>query len=79
MSTIGAGWKKTDKNGKPYVSISIDDALLPLTIDNNKKLSLFPITEAKENDKAPDFRLVLFIPKSEEEKTGNAFDEIPIL
>lgn len=79
MSTIGAGWKKTDKNGKPYVSISIDDALLPLTIDSTKKLSLFPITEAKENDKAPDFRLVLFIPKQDEEKSSGAFDEIPLL
>ena len=79
MTTVGAGWKKTDKNGKPYVSISIDDALLPLTIDSTKKLSLFPIQESKENDKAPDFRLVLFIPKQDEEKSSGAFDEIPLL
>ena len=29
--------------------------------------------------KAPDFRLVLFIPKQDEERTSGAFDEIPLL
>ena len=45
MTVIGAGWKKQDKNGKAYISISIDKELLPLTIDENKKLSIFPSVE----------------------------------
>ena len=63
MTTIGAGWKKTDKNNKPYISISIDKALLPLTIDEKKKISIFPI-EDKENEKAPNYRVVLFVPET---------------
>lgn len=68
MTVIGAGWKKQDKNGKAYISISIDKELLPLTIDENKKLSIFPIGE-KQNEKAPDFRLVMFLPEEKEPKT----------
>lgn len=65
MSTIGAGWKQKDKNDKPYISCKVDKELLPLTIDNSKRLALFPITD-KQSDNAPDFRLVIF---SAEEKT----------
>lgn len=67
MTTIGAGWKKQDKNGKHYISISIDKELLPLTIDEKKKISIFPVTE-KPSDKAPDFRVVLFVPSEKEEE-----------
>ena len=63
MTTIGAGWKKTDKNNKPYISVSIDKALLPLTIDEKKKIAIFPI-EDKENEKAPNYRVVLFVPET---------------
>lgn len=59
MADIGGGWKKKDKNGKAYISFSIDRALLPLTIDDSKRLAVFPIKE-KTNENAPDFRLVLF-------------------
>lgn len=75
MTTIGAGWKKTDKNNKPYISISIDKALLPLTIDEKKRISIFPIAE-KDNDQAPDYRVVLFIPEDKaqgEEKEEDLF------
>jgi len=71
MTTIGAGWKKQDKNGKAYISISIDKELLPLTVDENKKISIFPIAE-KPSDKAPDFRVVMFMP-NEDEKKGEEF------
>ncbi len=64
MTTIGAGWKKTDKNNKPYISVSIDKALLPLTIDEKKKISIFPIAE-KDNEKGPDYRVVLFVPETQ--------------
>ena len=70
MTTIGAGWKKQDRNGKHYISISIDEELLPLTIDKDKRLSIFPSAE-KQNEKSPDFRVVIYRPeeKSDDPKT----------
>ena len=70
MTTIGAGWKKQDRNGKHYISLSIDEELLPLTIDKDKRLSIFPVAE-KQNEKSPDFRVVIYKPeeKSDEPKT----------
>jgi uncharacterized protein (DUF736 family) len=67
MTIIGAGWKKEDKNKKPYISISIDKELLPLTIDATKKISIFPIGD-KQNEKAPDFRVNMFIPEEKEDE-----------
>lgn len=69
MSTVGAGWKKQDKNGNPYISASIDEALLPLTIDSNKRLALYPIKD-KKSDKSPDFRIDLYVPKEKEENSN---------
>lgn len=66
MSTIGVAWKQKDKNGNPYISTVIDEALLPLTIDSNKRIALYPVKE-KKNDKSPDFRIELYIPKDKEE------------
>lgn len=66
MTVIGAGWKKSDKNGKPYISLSIDKELLPITIDETKRLSIFPIAD-KTNEKAPDFRLNMFVSEEQEE------------
>lgn len=71
MTTIGAGWKKKDKNDKSFISISIDKELLPLTIDETKKLSIFPIGE-KQSDKSPDFRVVLFVPDEKEKDEPKA-------
>ena len=68
MADIGGGWKKTDKNNKAFISFSIDEALLPLTIDSTKTLKAFPIRE-KTSENSPDFRLVLFSIK--EKKTEN--------
>ena len=70
MTVIGAGWKKQDKNGKAYISISIDKELLPLQITEDKKISIFPIGE-KQNEKAPDFRVVMFLPEEKAEETKN--------
>ena len=72
MTTIGAAWKKLDRNNKKFISVSIDEELLPLTIDKDKRISIFPIEE-KPNDKAPDFRVVLYIPddKNKDNKTTN--------
>ena len=77
MADIGGGWKKEDKNNKPYISFSIDKALLPLTIDSTKSLKAFPIKD-KSSDNAPDFRLVLF--SNEEQKeitTAPAGEDFP--
>lgn len=65
MTTIGAGWKKKDKNGNPYISWEIDEALLPLTIDKGKKLNSYPVKE-KSSEKSPDFRLELYVPKKQD-------------
>ena len=65
MTTIGAGWKKTDKNNSPYISWEIDEALFPLTIDKGKRLASFPVKE-KKSENSPDFRLDLFVPKDKE-------------
>ena len=76
MTTIGAGWKKKDKNDKSYISISLDKELQPLTIDERKKIAIFPVAE-KSSDKAPDFRVVLFIPeegKEDKEPTTDIWD-----
>lgn len=70
MATIGAGWKKRDKNDKPYISVSIDKALLPLTIDDTKWISLFPVSE-KETENSPDFRVVMFLPEETNKKDNN--------
>lgn len=76
MTTIGAGWKKTDKNNKPYISISIDKALLPLTIDEKKRLSVFPVAD-KENENGPDYRVVLYIPESQTQGEDKEDDLFP--
>lgn len=65
MTTIGAGWKKTDKNNSPYISWEIDEALFPLTIDKGKRLAAFPVKE-KKSENSPDFRLDLYIPKDKD-------------
>lgn len=73
MTTIGAGWKKTDKNNKPYYSFSVDKALQPLTIDSTKRLCAYPIAyapgEKKEN--SPDLRLDMFVIEQEKEIEPN--------
>lgn len=68
MTRIGAGWLKVDKNKEHYISIKIDDALLPLTITTDKVLIMKP-NRNKEGDKQPDYYLDLFVPKKEDKAT----------
>lgn len=75
MTTIGAGWKKYDKNNNPYISWELDEAILPLTIDKGKKLNSYPVKE-KKSENSPDFRLELFVPKKKEENTQTSDDTI---
>ncbi len=72
MTTIGAGWKKTDKNNVPYISWAIDEALMPLTIDKTKKIAAFPVKE-KRTKNSPDFILDLFIPKQDVDTNTSFF------
>ena len=67
MTTIGAAWLKTkekDEQKEYYYTISIDDAILPLTIDKDKRLILKANKNKGDNDKAPDFYLEIYIPDS---------------
>lgn len=68
MTACGAGWKKKDKNDNPYISWSIDEALLPLTIDKGKRLAAYPVKE-KKTENSPDFILDIFVPKEQKETT----------
>lgn len=68
MTTIGVAWKKKDKNGNPYISCSIDEALMPLTLDNTKRLSLYPVKD-KKSENSPDFRLDFYVPKNPTESS----------
>ena len=43
---IGSAWFKTsEKNGKMFLSVSLDEAALPLTITEDKFLTLWEIPE----------------------------------
>lgn len=77
MTTIGAGWLKEDKNKSMYISVKLDDAILPLTITNDKMISIRP-NKNKENNKQPDYYVDLFVPKkqtSDSEKPENPNSE----
>ena len=59
MTTIGAAWIKFTENGKTYISIKVDDELLPFALRENKILTLWEIPEEERNgnDKMPHYRL----------------------
>lgn len=77
MTTIGAAWlKNREKDGQTeyYYTISIDEAVLPLTIDKTKRLVLKENKNKGDNDKAPNFYLEIYIPdatKKEQPKDPN--------
>lgn len=77
MTTIGAAWLKSkEKDGETeyYYTISIDDAVLPLTIDKEKRLVLKENKNKGSNEKAPNFYLDIYIPdgtKKEQPKDPN--------
>ena len=64
MTTIGAAWIKFTKNGKTYISIKVDDELLPFALRENKILTLWEIPEEERNgnDKMPHYRLKISNP-----------------
>lgn len=68
MTIIGASWLKTTEEGNLYYSINIDEELLPLTITKDKRLIMKENKNKGDNEKAPDFRLEMYMPKPKEEK-----------
>ena len=63
MTTIGAAWIKTSENGENYTSISIDKALLPFQITEDKRFALkINRNKTGENSNAPDYYVECYIP-----------------
>ena len=68
MTTIGAAWLKTTEDGKIYYSLSFDEAIMPFTIDTNKRFVMKENKSKGENEKAPDFYIDAFIPDPNKKK-----------
>ena len=68
MTTIGAAWLKTTDDGKIYYSLSFDEAIMPFTIDKNKRFAMKENKNKGNNEKAPDFYIDAFIPDSNKAK-----------
>ena len=81
MTTCGCGYQKTDKNGKPFIGISFDKALLPFTITDEKRFSLRRNENKKDPEsKQPDFLLDVYIPKPpKDEETQEDNEDISFL
>lgn len=76
MAKIGAAWNKKDKNGKIYISLSIEKAFKPLIIDDSKTLALF-VNDRKETAEQPDY---IFCMDIKETKDANKEDsEFPFV
>lgn len=57
---IGAAWHKFTDEGKGYISIALDEACLPLTIDETKNISLWEIPEAdRKTENSPNYSVSL--------------------
>lgn len=67
MTRIGAGWLKPDKNKELFISIKLDEGILPLTITNEKMLTISP-NKTKQEEIQPDYYIEIFVPKKKEEQ-----------
>jgi len=58
---IGSAWfKASEKTGKMFLSVSLDEAALPLTITEDKFLTLWEIPEEERKaDNAPHYTVHL--------------------
>lgn len=72
MTKIGAGWLKEDKNKDLYISVKLDDAILPLTITQDKKLMIRPNKNKENGSSQPDYHVDLFVP----DKTSGQKEDI---
>ena len=61
MAKIGAGWLKTKEDGTQFISLKIDEELLPLTITEKQSLILFE-RQAGEitSENSPHYTLSIF-------------------
>ena len=68
-TNIGAGWYKVSENGQEYMTISINQELLPLMITEKHSLVIFPIAdEDRRSEDFPTHRVVLSLKKQKEEE-----------
>jgi uncharacterized protein (DUF736 family) len=67
---IGSAWvKASEETGKIFISISLDDAALPLTIGEDKFLTLWEIPESERKaDNAPNYSVNISKSRPKEEK-----------
>ena len=68
MTTIGAAWMNTTEEGQFYYSLSFDKAIMPFTIDENKRFSMKENKSKGDNEKAPDFYIDAYIPDPNKKK-----------
>ena len=70
MTTIGAAWLKqreTEEGNKDfYYSMSFDEAIMPFTIDKNKRFVMKENKNKKDNEKAPDYYIDAYIPEKKD-------------
>lgn len=68
---IGSAWNKTsEKTGKPYISVSLDEAAIPLTITEDKFITLWELSddERKDKEKSPHYSVSLSKANEKEER-----------
>lgn len=67
---IGSAWVKAHEDtGKIFISISLDDAALPLTITEDKFLTLWEIPESEQRaENAPNYSVNISKSRPKEEK-----------
>lgn len=68
MTTIGAAWLRQKENGEFYYSLSFDEAVMPFTIDKNKRFVLRENKGKEDNEKAPNFYIDAYIPDPNKKK-----------
>ena len=73
MTRIGAAWikkKESDAGNVEYgYSLLFDEAIMPFQIDKIKRFVMVENKNKKDNEKAPDFYIEVFIPKEKEKTT----------
>jgi len=64
---VGAAWKRKDKNGNDYLSVSLDLGML-----GKRSVVIYPIKpEEKKSDKSPDYRVTMFTPEEKQAKSDS--------
>ena len=77
MTRIGAGWLKEDKNKELFISVKLDNAILPLTITEDKKLMIRPNKNKESGSAQPDYHVEIFVPDKNKEIIDRENSEFP--